>query len=201
MFWTECLIQRTLFGEDEYQTSSTVSQLIQFAKEAFPGCDCNFHRHVAFLTHNGTQRFLRPMIVSKSGNIDDGKVPTLEWLESLGSLETFARSTRGGNENTKPSPLQKIGPPEWYRQYHATEHYSLVKEEAERFWLGYMGKLHCSVNARHEYQVFHHSDYGRMGEADEFRYLVPLCNNCHASVSASGPRIPAAMPEGVKRWL
>jgi hypothetical protein len=201
MFWTDTLVQHTLFGEVEYQSSSTVSELIRFAEEAFPDCDCNFHRHVAFLTHQATQQFLRPLIVCGYGGLDEAKLPTLEWLESLGSLETFARSTRSREGNGKPAKLTKIGTPDWYRRYHATEHYQQVKTQAEQFWLSYMGELHCSVNARHSYEVMHHSDYARMGEADEFRYLVPLCNDCHASVSARGPRVPAAIPEGVKQWL
>jgi hypothetical protein len=201
MFWTESLMQRTLFGDPEYQSSSTVSQLIRFAQEAFPQCDCNFHRHVAFLTHQSTQQFLRPLVVCGYGSLDAAKVPTLNWLESIGSLETFARSTRASENNGKPASLVKLSTPEWYRRYHATDHYKQVKCQAEQFWQSYMGDLHCSVNARHQYEVLHHSDYARMGEADEFRYLVPLCNDCHASVSARGPRVPAAIPEGVKRWL
>jgi hypothetical protein len=201
MFWTETLAQLTLFGGVEYESSSTVSELIRFAEDAFPECDSNFHRHVAFLTHEATQRFLRPMIVSTYGTLDSAKMPTLEWLESLGSLETFARSTRAKEGVTKPASLRKCTTPDWYIKYHTTDHYSQVKAQAEEFWRSYMGSPHCSVNARHEYQVLHHSDYGRMGEADEFRYLVPLCNDCHASVSARGPRIPASLPEGVKQWL
>lgn len=103
MFWTESLIQKTLFGEDEYRSSSTVSELIRFAEEAFPDCECNFHRHVAFLTHEASQKFLRPMLTSQFGGLDNAKVPTIKWLEDLGSLETFARCTRAKEGNGKPA--------------------------------------------------------------------------------------------------
>lgn len=201
MFWTDCLVQKTMFGGDEYRTSSTISDLIAFAKEAFPEQDCNFHRTVAFLTHYSTQNFMRPILVSYFGTLDNAKVPTMEWLERLGSFETLARSTRSNSGNGNASSCTKSSTPSWYSDYGKTANYRLVKQQAEEFWTRYMGQIHCSVNARHQYEVLHHSDYGRMGEADEFRYLVPLCNDCHASISVRGPRVPAAVPEGVKRWL
>jgi len=203
MFWTETLRQLTLFGQDEYVSSDTVSRLIRFAEQAFPDCDANFHRHVAFLTHSASQNFLRPMLVYQYGSVDQAKQPTLAWLDSLGSLETFARSTRASDAIGQPANLRPLRMPAWYQQYLKSDHYRSVKKEAEMFWTGrvYMGSMRCSVNARDPYEVLHHSDYGRLGEADEFRYLIPLCNRCHASVSARGPRITATMPEGVKQWI
>jgi hypothetical protein len=200
MFWTETLIQKTLFDGDEILSSKTVSQLIRFAEETFPNNDSNFHRHVAFLTHYASQNFLRPMLLTQYGSLDEAKVPTLNWLESLGSLETFARSTRACNSETRPAPLAPRGLPSWYQRYLASDHYQMVKREAECFWV-HNGKVHCSINARHEYEVMHHSCYGRIGEADEFRFLVPLCHSCHASISAKGPRVSATMPEAVKKWI
>lgn len=203
MFWTDALIQKTLFGEEEFQVSSTVSQLIRFAGEAFPSCDSNFHRSVAFLTHNETQRFLRPMLVNQFGGLDAAKLPTLEWLERIGSLETFARSTRNGcgESNGKPVGIAKRGMPDWYVKYGKSDRFADMKARAEQFWREYMGEIHCSVNARHPYEVLHHSDYGRLGEADEFRFLVPLCNDCHCGVTSRGPNVPSSVPESVKQWI
>lgn len=201
MFWTECLVQRTLFAEDEYRTSSTVSELIRFAEEAFPGEDANFHRSFAFLTHQASQAFLRPLLLSYYGSIDEAKVPTVSWLEELGSLETFARSTRARECNGKATNICQSRTPAWYTSYCNSGRYADQKAQAESFWRDYMGELHCSVNARHEYEVLHHSDYARIGEGDEFRYLVPLCHACHLSINARGPKVPSAVPESVKQWL
>ena len=203
MFWTDALIQKTFFGEDEFQVSSTVSQLIRFAEEAFPGCDSNFHRSVAFLTHNETQKFLRPMLVGRFGGLDEAKVPTLEWLEKIGSLETFARCTRNGSASSEPRHvgIAKRGTPSWYIDYCKSDRFEDMKQRAGLFWKEYMGEIHCSVNARHPHEVFHHSDYGRLGEADEFRFLVPLCHECHCGVTSRGPNVPSSIPESVKQWI
>lgn len=203
MFWTESLIQKTMFGDDEYRVSANISQLIKFAEEAFPRCESNFHRSVAFLTHNETQRFLRPLLVQHFGGLDAAKVPTVEWLERVGSFETFARCTRNGaGSNNKCSlTARKKTTPKWYIRYCKSDRFLSMKDQARMFWDEYMGTLRCSVNARHSFEVFHHSDYGRLGEADEFRYLIPLCNNCHCAVCGSGPNVPASIPEGVKQWL
>jgi hypothetical protein len=203
MFWTDALIQKTLFGEEEFQVSSTVSQLIRFASEAFPSCDSNFHRSVAFLTHNETQKFLRPMLVSRFGGLDAAKLPTLEWLERIGSLETFARCTRNGaGVSGGASPgITRRGTPDWYAKYCKSDRFEDMKKRALAFWQEYMGGIHCSVNARHPYEVFHHSDYGRLGEADEFRYLIPLCHDCHCGVTGRGPNVPSSIPESVKQWI
>jgi hypothetical protein len=204
MFWTEAIIQRGLFGADEFHVSSCIARLIKFAEEEFPDCDSNFHRMLAFLTHNETQNFLRPMLLRQFGTIDAAKMPTIEWLESLGSFETFARSTRSGSGAEGPSGLtyKKRRVPDWYASYVESDRFLVMKCQAKEFWHAYTCEmLHCSVNARHPVECWHHSDYGRLGEGDEFRFLIPLCNDCHASVSARGPRIPAAIPEAVKQWI
>lgn len=203
MFWTKALVQKTMFGSDEYRVSSNIRQLIKFAEEAFPGCDSNFHRSVAFLTHNETQRFLRPMLVNQFGAVDAAKVPTLEWLDRLGSFETFARCTRNGvgSETKCTISTTPRGVPAWYARYCKSQRFASMKDQAKMFWEEYMGTLRCSVNARDEFSVFHHSDYGRLGEADEFRYLVPLCNKCHCAVAGRGPNLPSSVPESVKQWL
>jgi hypothetical protein len=201
MFWTEILIQRTLFGSDEYRASSTIIQLIRFAEEAYPTEDCNFHRSVAFLTHAATQNFLLDLLVAKFGSLDAAKIPTMQWLYDLGSFETFARSTRAGVGGSSGLLHTKRRTPAWYVNYCQSDHFQLVKREAAHSWTEYMGGMRCSVNARHTFEVFHHSDYGRLGEADEFRYLVPLCNECHKGITGRGPNVPSAIPEGVKQWL
>src|SRR5690606_7777711 len=91
--------------------------------------------------------------------------------------------------------------PAWYRQYCQSDHYKEVKRRAEEAWDTYMNGLHCSVNARHPFEVMHHSDYGRIGAADEFRVLIPLCHDCHATISRRGPVVPGIMPEDVKKWI
>jgi len=205
MFWTEVILQLQLFEDDgKSQFSSSISRLIKFAEEAFPDCDSNFHRAVAFLTHDETQNFLMPLLICKYGSLDAAKVPTLEWLEKVGSFETFARLTRNGAGLTVPSGLasKTRGTPAWYNSYIRSDRFTDMKRQAECFWNSFTGgALHCSVNARHDMECWHHSDYGRLGEGDEFRFLIPLCNDCHASISARGPRIPAAIPEAVKLWI
>lgn len=204
MFWTNALIQLGLFGDDEVEVSSSISRLVKFAEESFPDDDANFHRQVAFLTHNETQKFLRPMLISWFGSLDAAKVPTLKWLESVGSFETFARLTRNGSGTSGSSGLSGMrrGMPSWYEIYIKSTRFTNMKIQAQEFWNTFMGgNLHCSVNARHAVECWHHSDYGRLGEGDEFRFLIPLCDDCHASISARGPRIPAAIPEAVKQWI
>jgi hypothetical protein len=204
MFWTDALVQKGLFGEDHIEVSSSITRLVKFAEEAFPDCDSNFHRTVAFLTHNETQSFLRPMLVARFGSVDAAKLPTIDWLESVGSFETLARSTRNGAGAIGPSGLagKKRGVPEWYEKYLKTSRFADMKRRAESFWTEFMGgTIHCSVNARHSVECWHHSDYGRLGEGDEFRFLIPLCHACHASVTGRGPNLPSATPEGVKQWI
>lgn len=204
MFWTDALIQMGLFGDDRIEVSSSISRLIKFAEEAFPDCDSNFHRTVAFLTHDETQSFLRPMLMNRYGNLDAAKVPTVNWLDRVGSFETFARLTRNGAGMSGPSLLgdKKKGIPTWYEIYLKSDRFSDMKNRAIKFWEDFMGgQVHCSVNARHSVECWHHSDYGRLGEGDEFRFLIPLCNACHASVTGRGPNLPSAVPEGVKQWI
>lgn len=201
MFWTEIIRQRTIFEQDEYQSSSAISKLIALAEEAFPECDQNFHRQFAFLTHEATQNFLAPLLKDRFGNLPAAKVPTLEWLCQLGSFETFARSTRNGIVGSSPAQMKIHRTPEWHSRYCGTSRYREMVKRAEESWLNVAPSLTCLVNSRHCYEVMHHSDYGRMGEGDEFRYMVPLCNACHASISARGPRLPSVPPEAVKRWV
>lgn len=202
MFWTEVIRQRMLFEQfDEYVATERIANLIAFSEENFPENDQNFHRQFAFLTHRATQQFLAPLLRDHFGNLDSAKVPTLEWLDTLGSFETFARSTRSGNGESKPAAIKIRSTPEWYAKYCATARYRGMVSEAEHSWTTVLLRLNCAVNSRHEYQVMHHCDYGRLGEGDEFRCMIPLCNDCHASISARGPRLPAEMPEGVKQWL
>jgi hypothetical protein len=204
MFWTEALVQKTMFGQgDQYVVSANVTRLIRFAEEAFPDCDSNFHRSVAFLTHSETQTFLRPMLVQYYGGLDQAQKPTLEWLDRLGSFDTFARATRNDNSanGVCQSGIELRGVPDWYRQYLKSDRFESMCVQAEMHWSDYMGTLRCSVNARDPFNVWHHNDYGRLGEADEFRYLIPLCNDCHCAVGRRGPRLTAVVPESVKQWL
>lgn len=204
MFWTDAIIQQCLFGDDVIEVSSSISKLVKFAEELFPDCDPNFHRQVAFLTHNETQRFLRPMLVSEFGSIDAAKVPTIDWLERVGSFETFARLTRNGAGMNGPSGIgnKKRSIPEWYDRYLKSDRFADMKRQSKEVWGELMASgLHCSVNARHEVECWHHSDYGRVGEGDEFRFLIPLCDGCHQNVSARGPRVPGSIPEAVKQWI
>lgn len=204
MFWTDILVQLGLFGEDKTAISSSISQLVRFAEDSFPDADCNFHRMVAFLTHNETQDFLAPMLVAKFGSLDNAKVPTIEWLESVGSFETLARLTRNGAGLQRPSGLGglKRGTPSWYVQYMASQRFDDMKNRAAEFWRDFLGgQIHCSVNARHLHECWHHSDYGRLGEGDEFRFLIPLCRDCHCGVTSRGPNVPLSVPEGVKQWI
>jgi hypothetical protein len=191
-----------LFGEDEVVSSSCLSRLVAFAEDQFPNCDSNFHRQFAFLSHAATVNFLSPLLVRRYGSLDDAKIPTLEWLEKVGSFETIARLTRDGKPTcSKPASLTRKGVPAWYQQYCKSDRFHEMKNRAQQFYQEFMGELHCSVNARHPFEVFHHSDYGRLGMGDEFRFLVPYCNDCHCSISARGPNVPASIPEGVKQWL
>lgn len=204
MFWTELLIQKNFLEDvpDDYLGECTISKLIVFSEQVFPDEDANFHRRFAFLTHRETQRFLRPLLVSGYGGLDAAKLPTLDWLEGIGTFETFARSTRAKpNGDSPPARLVRRGTPSWYLNYLQSDRFQDMKKKAEDFWGEYMDGIHCSVNARDPYEVMHHSDYARLGSGDEFRYLVPLCNACHCGVTARGPNVPAAIPLGVKRWL
>ena len=201
MFWTDTLIQRTMFDGDDYQSPTTIRQLITFASEAYPSADCNVHRQIAFLTHKATQNFLGPMLRMKFGSVDAAKVPTMEWLDSVGSFETFARSTRQNDGNGKPSKIERRKTPKWYSDYCKSDHFQEVKFRSIAYWKEYMGELTCSWNARHPFEVMHHRDYAMLGGGDEFRFLVPLCNGCHQALNARGPRVPGAIPEDVKRWL
>lgn len=201
MFWTERLVQRTMFDGDEVQSPTTISQLIKFAQDAFPCADINLHRQIAFLTHKATQNFLGPMLVRSFGSIDQAKAPTMDWLECVGSFETFARSTRHNDSNTAGAPVKKREMPAWYRSYKETDRYTEMKERANAHWSEYMGEITCCVDARHKFEVMHHRDYGRIGHGDEFRFLAPFCHGCHVSFSARGPRLDAVCPEAVKRWL
>lgn len=202
MFWTDALIQRTLWGDPEVQASSTIRHLVAFAKEAFPKADCNMHRQVAFLTHKASQEFLSPMLRQRYGSLDAAKIPTLDWLNSVGSFETFARSTRHSVNGSAAGPaIEMRAVPGWYRAYCGTDRFQDMKARAEQWWRDYMGDLTCSENARHEYQVMHHRDYGSLGSADEFRCLVPKCNECHEMMRLRGPSVPKIMPNEVKKWL
>lgn len=201
MFWTETLRQLGLFGDDELQGCNKVCDLVAFSKKHFPECDSNFHRQFAFLTHRASQCFLSPLLVNRFGSIDAAKVPTLDWLDSVGSLETIARSTRSGVGGKPDGAVRTRRVPDWYTAYCHTGRYQEMKQRAEQWWLDYMGELTCSENARHEYEVMHHRDYGRVGEGDEFRFLVPKCNECHNQMRARGPALPEFVPEAVKKWL
>lgn len=202
MFWSEHFLQHSLFDESPLVVAScNLSELVRFAEQTFPNETSDMHRYVAFLTHQATQNFLGPMLVAKFGSIDDAKLPTIAWLETVGSFETIARLTRVKEGRCSVVKTKRRRTPDWYGLYNKSQRCHEMKKRAEDHWCKYMGEIHCSVNARHPYEVMHHSDYGRIGEGDEFRFLVPLCNECHASVSCRGPRIPAAIPEGVKQWI
>jgi len=202
MFWTHANLQYSLIGEDCYQISSSVSRLISFAESNFPQCDNNFHRQFAFLSHDATVKFLRPMLASYYGSVDAAKLPALNWLDSVGSFETLARCTRnGGAPPSKPSGIKVKGLPNWYAKYCKSDRFFDMKLRATEFYTEFMGGIRCAVNARHHFQVFHHSDYGRLGEADEFRFLVPYCNDCHCAITARGPNVPSSIPEAVKQWI
>ena len=202
MFWSEHALQHTLFGDGPVVVASdNLSELVRWAQQTFPHEESDLHRYMAFLTHESTQNFLGPMLIRRFGSIDDAKVPTLHWPEDVGSFETIARLTRDKDNDCTRITTRVRSVPDWYEIYNKSERCLQMKERAKEYWGKYMGSIHCSVNARHDYEVMHHSDYGRIGEGDEFRFLVPLCNDCHASVSARGPRIPAAAPEGVLKWL
>lgn len=202
MFWSDHFIQKTFFDGDVIVASTCMSELMRFAKNEFPEMDSDFHRRVAFLTHEETQNFLGPMLTRRFGSIEDAKLPTLDWLESIGSFETLARLTRKKEEVEQEQVITRRKLPDWYQRYCKSTRFISMKDNAKMFWQDYFGgDLHCSVNARHEFEVFHHSDYARLGEGDEFRYLVPLCNVCHQVVSARGPRVSGAIPESVKQWL
>jgi hypothetical protein len=202
MFWSEHFLQHTFFDESPVIVAScNLSELVRFAEQTFPNETNDMHRYIAFLTHEATQNFLGPMLKTRFGSIDEAKVRTIAWLEEVGSFETIARLTRSKDSCCNTVNTRARSHPQWYVLYNKTDRCAEMKRSAEVYWREYMSELHCSVNARHSYEVMHHSDYGRIGEADEFRYLVPLCNDCHASVSVRGPRVPSAAPEGVRRWL
>lgn len=203
MFWTIHESQQMIDGTVEVYAPETVSELVEYAKQQFPHCDCNFHRQFAFLTHRATQSFLRPMLLRQFGSIDAAKTETLAWLDALGSLETLARSTRARDGKSRPSKCKPKPMPDWYVRYLRSGRYKDAKLSALQAWQSMSGskKITCSVNARHAFEVWHHRDYARLGEGDEFRFLTPLCKDCHASISARGPRVPAEIPEGVKQWL
>lgn len=202
MFWTESTIQYGLFGDDEQCISSNISKLIAFAESEFPDADQEFYRQFAFLSHDATVNFLAPMLKNRFGTLDEAKVPTLNWLNSLGSFETIARRTRNGcDSNPKPCGIVKKRVPEWYERYCKSDRFNYMKQQALTFYNEFMGGIRCAVNGRHEFEVFHHTDYGRLGCADEFRFLVPYCKECHCSIGVRGPNVPSAMPEAVKEWI
>lgn len=205
MFWTKQVVQYTLDGREDPIGSDCVKQLIRKAREIFgDDCEQELHRQFAFLTHVATQSFLKPMLVKQYGSLDSAKVPTLDWLSDLGSLETFARSTRSDNcEGGKSSGGERRVLPAWYTKYLQTERWLETKKRAADFWMTFnmQDGLRCSINSRHECEEWHHADYGRCGEGDEFRCLVPLCNRCHGRIRIVGPAVPQNMPEGVKKWL
>lgn len=201
MFWSDHALQYTFFDGPVVVASDNLSELIRWAVDCYPDEPSDLHRRMAFLTHEATQNFLGPMLERRFGSLEAAKKPTLEWLADVGSFETLARLTRHKDGCCNDFVHRTCSMPKWYTDYHKTPRCIEMKVTAEQYWSKYMGELHCSVNARHPYEVMHHSDYGRLGEGDEFRFLVPLCNKCHASVSASGPRVPKYMPESVKKWL
>lgn len=203
MFWTELVRQQNLFSEDEPIGSATVAHLIRKAVEIFPSDDQEVYRRFAFLTHVSTQKFLRPMLEKRYGTLDAAKEPTLQWLDELGSLETFARSTRGDKCDGRSASCNRRPLPAWYTQYLQTDHWKDTKSRAESLWLSSTMNdgIRCSLNRRHDHECWHHSDYGRCGEADEFRMIVPLCDECHSKLGFRGPAVPQEIPEGVKKWL
>lgn len=202
MFWTDVERQLGLFDEGEYRSSTCIRHLMRMAVDHWPDADPNFYRQFAFLTHEATQNFLGPMLVNRYGSIPQAKVPALAWLDELGSLETFARATRQGEEsNGRSARLTPKAVPRWYKDYLQTERFREMRERAIEFWRGYMGSLTCTENAGHPFEAFHHRDYDRLGEADEFRYLVPKCHECHNVMRRMGPCLPANPPAGVKQWI
>lgn len=201
MFWTESISQLMLFDDPRIVSSDVVSRLIAFAQQEYPDADSNFHRQFAFLTHEATQNFLSSMLVCKYGSIDNAKQPTLDWLDAVGSFETLARRTRGGCAESDPCRLTKRSVPFWYGDYCKSSRFKDMKSQAEHWWRNYMGELTCSENARHEYQVMHHRDYGCLGQADEFRFLVPKCHECHSMIRLKGPAVPQSASDEVKKWL
>lgn len=205
MFWTKEQTQYNLFGEGEPIGSDCIAKLIRKAREIFGGdCEQELHRRFALLTHVSTQAFLKPMLVAKYGSVDEAKTPTLEWLDDLGSLETFARSTRDSDcSNGQAAGGEKRALPAWYTRYLQTDRWRHVKSEAESLWASAIMRdgLRCNINSRHGVEEWHHADYARCGEGDEFRCLVPLCARCHNQIRIVGPAVPQNIPEGVKQWL
>ena len=201
MFWTELTRQLNLFSQAEYVGSSCISRLIAFAEKHFSEEDSEFYRRFAFLTHTASQDFLSPMIMSRFGTLDAGKEPTLLWLQAVGSFETLARSTRSSDGISMPAGESLRRTPRWYCDYLTTKRFRGAKIQAMRMADEQMGGITCAFNSRHSFQVMHHRDYGRLGQDDEFRYLTPYCHDCHRRMRVYGPAVPAAAPEGVKRWL
>jgi len=202
MFWIETATQLGLFGEDEVIASTNISKLVAFAEQQFPTCDANFHRQFAFLSHNATVNFLTPMLIKRFGSLNDAKEPTIAWLENVGSFDTIARATRDGRTACNTAiGLKKKGIPEWYQKYLKSEHFQETKQKAFAFYQEFMGTVTCLVNARHEFEVFHHTDYTELGRENEFRFLAPYCQHCHCAITARGPSVSAYPPEDVKPWI
>lgn len=203
MFWTEHIAQLHLFddGFDDVQKRTTISSLIAFAKMAFPSQPSDFHRHFAFLEHHATHVFLKPLVIQKFGSLDAAKEPTLTWLEECGSFETFARSCRNGLSASSPSNMTCKRIPEWYDRYLSTQRCQQMKSLAMSAHEELMGELTCAMNARHPFELMHHRDYGRLGEDDEYRFMIPLCDECHEHMRLRGPAVPADASGSVNRWL
>lgn len=207
MFWTTNLSQVDLFGQHESTASDVICELYKQALYQFgENCEPDLYRQYIFLTHRATQNFLKPLLVKRFGTLDEAKIPTLEWLNSVGSLETIARTTRSDStgQGCTPVPTEARRVPDWYIKYLRTSRWDDVKRRASELWSNSHfqdGQMRCSFNHRHEFSEWHHADYGLVGSGAEFRTLVPLCSMCHKRLRIVGPAIPYQMPDAVKPFI
>jgi hypothetical protein len=203
MFWTTHEIQRLLFDNGiEVNGETCIKALVQGFMET--GSDADFARWQALLTHPASQSLFIPQWRSSGWTESEAKLRYVEWTETVGSLETYARSSRSnGNGSELPvTPIRLRRVPVWYEQYLNCEHFTQVKSLASVRWSEFSPcGICCAINSRHPHMEWHHADYGRIGSDDEHLYLVPLCDECHHIIRMKGPSLDAACPEPVRRWL
>jgi hypothetical protein len=205
MFWTENVDQILIDGTLESTAPTVIANLERQARSILgEDTENDSIRWYIFLTHQATQQFLKPLLIREFGSVDEAKLPTLAWLKNVGSLETIARSCRGGDIETAKAPAASPRIPPWYTQYMRSSRWDDVKRQAEMLWKQQIftdGQIRCMFNDRHEFNDWHHSDYALVGSGQEFRVLRPVCRTCHNRGRYFGPAVPWRMPEAVKQWI
>jgi hypothetical protein len=181
-------MQRLLFDESiDVNGETCIRRLVRFFIEQ--GSDADFARWQALLTQPASQNLFIPQWKAMGWTETEARDHYRKWIDGVGSLETYARSARN-YETTGNGGQARLTP------------LSQVKQEAVQRWSAFLSEgITCAINARHPFMLWHHSDYGRIGCDDEHRWLLPLCDECHALLRQKGPGLSATCPQPVLRWI